>query len=1181
MAAAALLAACTKEVQEPLVEKITGRTVISAATPDPATGDSRTEMGDKSGNSYPTYWSVGDCISINGCPSLPLTSEDIKSDARMARFDVEGIIDSPFEAVYPLCAVASYDKGAYTVSLPASQNYTEGSFDPEAAVMLATGTTSLSFQNVLSYLKLTVTEGSTSATIKSLRIVAKGGEAVSGNFNAEFGSSCSLSAGLATSSAVNVDCGDGVALGTPIIVAIPAQTYAEGFDIYVYTTDKKYQKATSSLSFTAAKGKIYSTGFNYSETGTAIGIWTEQDLKDFLAAADGGKTLDAANSYAKVAWSDDFAVDLSDWEVEGKVHIYDDITLTKKIDWSGTAAKRSCCVSYFNGYLDGMGHTITVAPGTVWTTPMFIQVYGTIANLTFEGSFDAKHASFLSSPIINTTEDGAVIENVISRVNVSNTAGYNHYMAGIVSQMYGGTLRNCKNYGDISFSMTTSAPSSSPKGEYLGGVVAVASRDNGGTIVIENCVNYGNINVTVTRKSGTANYIQAGGVAGYLGRGVTSFSGCENRAEVFNTQTATSLGGVVSSARCNVTNCHNYTPIVWSSETSTTSIGGVINWIGAGYTISNCTNNASITVGASPHVGGVISDAYCAVEDCTNNGTFIFDDSSASSYVGGVASRTLQTSGSDPGSLLRCRNTADVSVGCGRFGGVVGLLDKGTATDCTNSGKITFCANNCSAAGIAYSNSAEMSNCDNGGEITCASDSCNVAGVVVMSNGTMTGCDNISKIKVTGMDTPAAGICFNLRSGATISNCNNSGGITVDVTPTYAGAVSFAGGIVGVVSANDFGQVAAPDILPQTGGSSGYYYPLTGNSGNTLSALVTISECENTGAINFTPTVTSSTFLRNIAVGGIVAWNWAATTSEKYLYIYKCKNGVSGKTSGRIDFTQTGTNKYTGPALGGILGQSSPYTVSSNCSILANSPGFSSNVDNGMKVIIEECESYARIAHLGSSYSTSASANTNRNMRHHGGIAGVLMGKSGTHAQVKNCISAAYICVGVSSSDSDATCKARQSVTNVAGGVAGLAGFIDVEGTTVSTSAADNFGVGSTTRYLFACGGVLGAAIEQFKISGCTIHTNQGYLNSKSQTNYGIAVGITKVGTNRTNTTTLVGSEITNNHILVPDNGFVVNSSALSITSENFTNYIISATDQTYNSSLDEPYVTISGNTWE
>lgn len=1177
IAAAAVLAACTKEAMEP-VEKLTGRTVIYAGTPEPATGDSRTEMGDKSGNSYPTWWSVGDCISINGCSSQPLASEDIGSDARMARFDIDGIIDAPFEAVYPLSAVASYFDGAYTISLPSSQNYTEGSFDPDAAVMLASGSESLAFQNVLSYLKLTVSYSSTSATIKSLRIVARGGEPLSGDFTAVFGSSCSLSATSSTSSAVNVDCGEGVALGTPIVVAIPAQTYTEGFDIYVYTTDKTYQKATSSLSFTAAKGKIYSTGFNYSETGAAIGIWTEEDLIAFLSAADGGVTC--SNYYAVKAESEASFGDISDYvAADGKVHILDDITLTKAVDWSATVKNRKNSISNFRGHIDGEGHTITVT--STWTAPMIINLYGTVENLSFEGNFVASHAAQLGSPIVNVLQEGGVLRNVVNKASVTySTSGSASYISisGVVAYLAGGELDNCINRGDITCGGTAS-------GTYVpgvGGVVGWTYQANG-TGVIRNCSNFGSISVTTVKNGDTPSAIMyTGGVVGYITVNSITCSGCTNWGSL-DPGTSKYFGGIVGAARSNFSDCHNYGTITQASDNTTATIGGITNFLGAGYTMTGCTNHGTINAGGATAVGGIITNAYGTVKACHNYGTIVFDGND-DTIAGGICRRVESA-----GSLLNCSNYADFAVGSKYFGAIT-ASNQGTMRECANYGNITFARSNSSASGIACVNESAMDLCANYGSITSDTDYCNIGGVSVSNYAVLDSCYNQAPITVTGHGSIVGGICFDQLGGSTVSNCANSGNITFNVAPSSAGEISFAGGIVGMVSGKDFTRIPSYTIFATA--SDGRYGPAnTTHTTNVLSSPVTISNCKNTATISMTSTP-SGGFLRNVALAGILAWNWAASDADNYLTVYKCVNGTSGTTEGRIEFIQNTASSYIAPLMAGIVGSSAPYNTSNSGSCLPYTPGYAvSKSDLGFKAVIEDCENYGDIRNM-NSWSNGGTTTTHRNLRPHAGIVAAAYGNSddALHVQVKNCTNAAYILIGYTSAKGGTTTTAwisgdYQSRMNVAGGIVGVGAFVDVEGCTSSYSAASTYGVGSETRYVLASGGVIGAALEKYSVKNCIVHPKMGYFNKPGWDYWGLIVGATNLSQANTGTgavrtygyTTLSGSEISGNK--VNPVRVKVKGVLMTIDSSNYMDYLISPTDAANNATNN--WLTLSGNTWE
>ena len=119
-----------------------------------------------------------------------------------------------------------------------------------------------------------------------------------------------------------------------------------------------------------------------------------------------------------------------------------------------------------------------------------------------------------------------------------------------------------------------------------------------------------------------------------------------------------------------------------------------------GYTATNCTNNANVTVmGNAKHIGGFSArivnngsnEAACYFINCTNNGAIYID------------------------------STADEKM---RAGGFAGIIDKVSMINCTNNGNVYSKGNICIAAGFVSRvglnkgmNTAEAFNCVNNGNV--------------------------------------------------------------------------------------------------------------------------------------------------------------------------------------------------------------------------------------------------------------------------------------------------------------------------------------------------------------------------------------------------------------------------------------------------------------------------------
>jgi len=103
-----------------------GKTTISISL-----AESRTSLGEKSGDVYPTYWTTGDCISVNGIKSNAVLID--AENASRATFEVDGVLEYPYAITYP--HTASSTKESPKVVFATEQHYTEGSFDNGSAPM--------------------------------------------------------------------------------------------------------------------------------------------------------------------------------------------------------------------------------------------------------------------------------------------------------------------------------------------------------------------------------------------------------------------------------------------------------------------------------------------------------------------------------------------------------------------------------------------------------------------------------------------------------------------------------------------------------------------------------------------------------------------------------------------------------------------------------------------------------------------------------------------------------------------------------------------------------------------------------------------------------------------------------------------------------------------------------------
>ena len=241
-ALACISASCQKEYIDAPGTEVTA-SVVSELT--------KTVLGQKNGNSWPVLWQSGDRININGNESGPLAEGgDVN-----AVFSFDCQLAAPFKAAYPSSVMTAVGAGV----LPATQDFTAGSFDSDAGVLLGTGDLNgVAFRHAMAYIAFRPTgEGK---SIRSLELTAIGGEKLSGPFSTDY-STLTLSAEASCTVAVN--CASAVALGEEIIVAVPAQTYSQGFKVRFTDSDSGSMERRADASFEAVAGHIYSTAMPY------------------------------------------------------------------------------------------------------------------------------------------------------------------------------------------------------------------------------------------------------------------------------------------------------------------------------------------------------------------------------------------------------------------------------------------------------------------------------------------------------------------------------------------------------------------------------------------------------------------------------------------------------------------------------------------------------------------------------------------------------------------------------------------------------------------------------------------------------------------------------------------------------------------------------------------------------
>ncbi|MGN0048137.1 MAG: hypothetical protein ACI37U_04525 [Bacteroides sp.] len=270
-AASVLFVACQEnEVMERNRRPINDLTFSTSWEETSAQGDTRTYINEKN----QLRWNADDRISV-----FTTTTENRPYRFNGETGDNSGTF-SPVEnatgtggslkknyAVYPYReenAISS--DGSMTVVLPATQHYAENSFGLEANTMTAVTRdaydTFLPFKNVGGYLKICLY--GEDVTVKSITLRGNNGEKLTGKATIKLDAKGLPSVTMSdeATSAITLDCGDGVSIGTTeetataFWIVLPPTKFEKGFTITVTDTDGGIALQTKDTEFEVTRNII-------------------------------------------------------------------------------------------------------------------------------------------------------------------------------------------------------------------------------------------------------------------------------------------------------------------------------------------------------------------------------------------------------------------------------------------------------------------------------------------------------------------------------------------------------------------------------------------------------------------------------------------------------------------------------------------------------------------------------------------------------------------------------------------------------------------------------------------------------------------------------------------------------------------------------------------------------------
>lgn len=273
-------------------------------------------------------WSARDRIGVwsdlsaeNGC----FVTGEVSEGASSAEFTGDPIEGTRFYAYYPYSESVSIDRDVpqLTMALPSVQQYADcGSFASGSNPMVASGESPerMVFRSVCGVIRLQLTG---SATVRSIRLEACGGECLAGEGRIDLSRSESLRtwepvAGRGASSLL-LDCAPGVSLDeslpTVFVFVVPAGTYREGIRFAIFDTQGgvMYRRSTEGRPITVETNHIKTFNpFDYAPASAAGALDAAGTANCYAVSRGGTYSFDAtvmgngAATPARAAYRSDY-----------------------------------------------------------------------------------------------------------------------------------------------------------------------------------------------------------------------------------------------------------------------------------------------------------------------------------------------------------------------------------------------------------------------------------------------------------------------------------------------------------------------------------------------------------------------------------------------------------------------------------------------------------------------------------------------------------------------------------------------------------------------------------------------------------------------------------------------------------------------------------------------------------
>ncbi|MBQ9137008.1 MAG: hypothetical protein IJX65_00030 [Alistipes sp.] len=673
LALAMLTAGCAKDATEDVA--VGGKVVLGVGIVD-----TRTALGELNGAKYDVVWSENDAVAVNGVASEALAAA--AAGKTTAEFTVSGV-SAPYSVLYPANILGA--DGNITVAT--EQSYTAGSFASGSAVLVGySNTENVMLHNLYSFVKITINKGG-DETLKSVTLIAKGGEAISGTFAVDY-QNATISP-LAGKDLIRVSAAEGIPYvdgKAEVIIAVPAGEYAQGFGLKIVDNAGKAMEKSA-----------------YTATGLTApaGVLLNMPAITYAGAEQSVVTINNAAELQAVM-------------AQATAEFTGTVVLGADIDMTGVTITP---VAEFNGTLDGQGYALKN-----WTSSegLFTMNNGTIKNLVIDES------CVLTLPVITeaamigfvTDQNTGLVYGCVNNADINLTLeadlAFQYKVGAIVGySSEAGKVSNCINNGDI----TIYFPAITAASDYIGGVVGNTSMSDAANVAVENCINNGDITLTV---QGGGKNVYIGGISGACNNKGVINDCINNGAVTYNFiggggGAYPNQGGIVGYTACTINYCKNYGDVTFYTEGESVTrpaVAGIAGYVSK--TVKGCENygkikaegvkfakaNSADASGAGGEqwpvfggcfgcVGSVAKNGTADIEDCNNYGEVLVINPNGSCRFGAAG-----VVGEPCGNVKNCHNYAKVDVTGGSqayLGGVVGFhytANEKVMENCTNEGEI-------------------------------------------------------------------------------------------------------------------------------------------------------------------------------------------------------------------------------------------------------------------------------------------------------------------------------------------------------------------------------------------------------------------------------------------------------------------------------------------------------------